>query len=104
MNLAHLKPLSPFYALFPDGCVPIKNMVVPDQAVCEGDGADPQDVYFVDLEKLPHRVFVEVVKMVREQCDPSIPLEVASQEILNRGLPLRAKHVASVSTDVPFFL
>ncbi len=31
-------------------------------------------------------------------------LEVARKEIMARGLPLRAKHVAGVSSDCPFWL
>lgn len=103
-NLAHLKPGCPFYHLFPQG-VPIKNILVPNSAVCEGDNADlPQDVYFVDLDKLTPEMFEKLVDAVHKQCCPRIPRSIAWEEIKQRGLPLRAKHVTSVSTDVPFFL
>lgn len=103
-NLAHLKEESPFYHLFPQG-VPIKNIMVPTPVICEGDNNNKvQDAYFVDLDKLSIETFEKLVDLVRAQCDPSIPRAVVWQEIKARGLPLRAKHVTSVSTDVPFFL
>lgn len=104
-NLAHLKSDSPFYPLFEGGRVPIKNIIIPTQAICEGDNNYfPQDVYMVDLDKLSPAQFESVVKLVHANCDPSTPLEVARKEIKARGLPLRAKHVQSVSSDAPFFL
>ena len=101
-NFAHLKETSPFYALFPGGMVPIKNILAPNVVECEGDGV--QDVYMVDLDKLTQEQFSSVVKLVHQQCDPTSRLEDCSQEILERGLPLRAKHVSWVSSNVPFFL
>lgn len=104
INLAHLKSDCPFFHLFPQG-IPIKNIVVPNAAVCEGDNADkPQDVYMMDLDKLTLEKFEQLVDAVHKQCDPTLPRSIAWQEIKLRGLPLRAKHVSSVSTDVPFFL
>jgi hypothetical protein len=102
-NFAHLKKDCPFYALFERGMVPIKNWVVPNTAVCEGDGP-PQDVYMVDLDKLSPEQFEAVARLVHRLCDPTTPLEVAKKEMRARGLPLRAKHVSSVSSDCPAFL
>lgn len=104
-NLAHLKKDSPFYHLFPQG-VPIKNIMLPNRVHCEGDD-DPavgQDVYMVDLDKLTLEKFEQLVDLVHAQCGPAIPRSIAWEEIKARGLPLRAVHVESVSTDVPFFL
>ena len=103
MNIAHLKEDSIWYPLFPSGCVPITNILLPNRVICEGDG-DMQDVYFVDLPKLTTEQFETLVDMVHEQCDPETARNVCRAQILERGLPLRAKHVSSVSTDVPFFL
>lgn len=102
-NFATLRPECPFYPLFDGGVVPILNIVVPNSAVCEGDGG-PQDVYMVALDKLSPEQFEAVARLVHQQCGPSISLEVAKKEMRARGLPLRAKHVTTVSTDVPFFL
>lgn len=103
-NFAQLRAESPFYPLFECGCVPIKTIIVPSRAVCEGDGTAAQEVYMVDLDKLTEQQFNAVTDLVHRQCDPSVPIEVARKEIKARGLPLRAKHVATVSSDCPFFL
>lgn len=104
-NVAHLNTTSPFYRLFPDGC-PIKNILLPQPAICEGSREDgcAEDVYMVDLDKLSEDKFNELARMVHEQCDPGTSLEVAKKEMKARGLPLRARHVSSVSTDSRFFL
>ena len=104
-NTAYLNSTSPFYRLFPDGC-PIHNIMLPNMAVCEGslEQALAEEVYMVDLDKLSPEKFDEVARMVHEQCDPDTPLEVAKKEMKARGLPLRAKHVSSVSSDSRFFL
>ena len=99
-NFAHLKADSIFYPLFPDGAVPIKNVMLPVQVECIGDGI--QDVYMVDLDKLPPELFETVAALVQRQCDPSTPLEQVKAEMRKRGLPLRAKHVAAVSSDAMF--
>lgn len=101
-NTALLNESSPFHTLFPKG-VPIKNIALPNKAICEGDGP-AQDVYMVDLDKIPEPDLSKLIEMVRVACTPDCPPEVARKEILARGLPLRAKHVSSVTTDVPFFL
>jgi hypothetical protein len=103
-NIAHLREDSPFYMLFERGEVPIKNIIMPNQAVCEGDGDQPQDVYMVDLDCLTAEQMDALVRAVRDRCGHNTPLAIVRKEIMARGLPLRRKHVASVSTDVPFFL
>ena len=102
-NFATLKKASPYYALFPRGEVPIVNIVVPNFVNCEGGGG-PQDVYMVALDKLTSEQFEAVARLVHKQCDPCYPFEKAKAEMREQGLPLRAKHVTTVSTDVPFFL
>jgi hypothetical protein len=102
-NFAHLKPECPFYPLFAGGLVPILNILLPNSANCEGDGP-PQDVYMVDLDKLSPEQWEAVACLVHSRCDPSTPLEIAKKEMRAHGLPLRAKYVSGVSTDVPFFL
>jgi hypothetical protein len=99
-TLAFLDETSPFQALFPDG-VPIKG-ILSRPADCIGDAV--QDVYMVDLDKLTPEQFDKVSEMVWEQCGRSRSLEVARQEMKASGLPLRAKHVKTVETNVPFFL
>lgn len=103
MNIAHLKEDSIFRRVFPDGCVPITNILLPNRVICEGDG-DMQDVYFVDLPKLTEAQFETLVDMVHEQCDPETARNVCRAQILERGLPLRAKHTTGVATDSRFFL
>lgn len=102
-NFARLRTDSVFYPLFHQGLVPIKNIIVPNVVNCEGGGG-AQQVYMVDLGKLGDRQLEELIDLVRRQCSPEEPLESVRAEILNRGLPLRATQVVSVSTDVPFFL
>jgi len=104
-NVAHLKTTSPFFEIFPSG-IPITNILLPNQAICEGSTHDnrPEDVYFVDLDKLTPEQFEKLAAIVHNQCDPAIPFEIAKKEMKARGLPLRAKHVSCVSTDSRFFL
>jgi hypothetical protein len=101
-NFAILKPESPFFPVFEGGRVPIKNIVLPTKAECIGDGV--QEVYMVDLEKLTPHQWDTVSRMVHNACDPKSDLHQAQAEMVTRGLPLRAKHVQSVTSDVPFFL
>lgn len=101
-NYAILKSSCPFYSLFEGGRVPIKNIVLPGRAEGKGDGV--QDVYMVDLDKLPPAQFLELARMVQQQCDPDSLLEECMREMREKGLPLRAKHVQFVTSDVPFFL
>ena len=101
-NFARLKEESPFYPLFRNGLVPIKNILVPNRAECIGDGV--QEVYMVDLAKLTPEQFDRVAKLVVSQIDPAFPLDQAKAEMREHGLPLRAKHVSGVSSDAPFFL
>lgn len=101
-NFARLNPESPFFPLFEGGRVPIINILVPNQVECEGDGV--QEVYMVDLDKLSPEQFVRVAWLVHKQCGPDVNLAIAMKEMRARGLPLRAKHVAGISSDVPFFL
>ena len=102
-NFAQLKPTCPFYPLFEHGSVPILNILLPNRAECEGGGG-VQDVYMVDLDRLSPEEFDAVARLVHHLCSPGVPLEVAKKEMRARGLPLRAKHVSGVSSDVPFFL
>lgn len=105
MNIAHLKEDSIFRRVFPTGCVPITNVLLPNRAICEGDEENkPQDIYFVDLGKLTVEQFENLVDLVHEQCDPETARSVCRQEILDRGLPLRAKHTTGTATDSRFFL
>jgi len=100
-NFAHLKADCVFYPLFEQGWVPIKN-ILNQRGMCLGDGA--QEIYLVDLDKLTPEQFHAVATLVQRQCDPSTPLDQCKSEMRERGLPLRAKLVASVSCDAPFFL
>lgn len=105
MNLAHLKSDCPFYDLFKGGQVPILNFLLPSLADCEGGGG-VQNVYMVALDELEPAQFEALIDRVRLLAPggPSIPREIVRKEIKARGLPLRAVHVASVSTDRPVFL
>jgi hypothetical protein len=103
INQAKLRQESPFYPLFLNGLVPIKNVILPDSVICEGDGG-PQDAYMVDLDKLTPEQFDAVTALVHQQCDPSVPIVVMRKEVKARGLPLRAKHVLGVNTDSCYFL
>lgn len=103
-NFAYLKEDCPFFGIFwPSGAVPIKNIVLPNQADCE-NGGGIQDVYMVDLDKLNPKQLDNVIRLVHQMCTPEGQLEITRKEIMARGLPLRAKHVRAVSSDVPFFL
>jgi hypothetical protein len=103
-NIAHLKLDSPFYWIFPEGQVPIINIMLPNRAVCQDDNADaPQDVYMVNLAKLSDEQFDQVCQVCQRRY-PEIPLAQVKDEIKERGLPIRASQVLSVSTDVPFHL
>lgn len=99
-TLAFLAETSPFHELFPDG-VPVKS-ILSSPAECLGDGV--QEVYMVALDELTPEQFDKVSRMVWEQCGRSCSLEVARKEMKASGLPLRAKHVKTVETNVPFFL
>lgn len=100
-NVAILREDSPFKALFPRG-VPIKNILVPDRAECIGDGV--QDVYMVDLDELTAEQFDQVARLVVAQIDPNYSLDLAKKEMRANGLPLRAKHVQTVSSNLMYFL
>jgi hypothetical protein len=100
-SIAILKSDSPFHPLFPEG-VPIKNIFAPVKVNCTGDGI--QDVYFVDLDKLSEEKFLEVATLVVIQCASGVPIFEAMAEMRERGLPLRAKHIAWVSIDSRAFL
>ena len=104
-NLAHLKPGSIFYRIFPDGNVPIFN-IFPEAAICEGDQGDrPQAVYMVDVKKLVPNQLDALVHLVFEQCrKPGDTLEDCRSDIMSKGLPLRAALVDTTSCDCPIFL
>src|SRR5215475_11540708 len=99
-TIAYLNQDSPFHALFPNG-IPVKS-ILSRPADCIGDGV--QDTYMVAIDKLTPEQFDEVSALVWEQCGRGCSLEVARKEIKASGLPLRAKHVATLMTDIPFFL
>lgn len=100
-NFAHLKPESPFYPLFSGGLVPIRNILVSRTGLMEGDGV--QEYYDVDVPKLSETQRRQIATMVSQQCGgTSAEVEV---DMISRGvIPLRAKHVRSVSTDSMAFL
>jgi hypothetical protein len=101
-TVAYLKKDCPFHDLFPNG-IPVLNMVQPGRAICEGDG-EAQDVYMVDISQLDPKVFERLVLRVWEQCGAGVPFGAALREVIAAGLPLRAKHVASTSSDFRAFL
>lgn len=102
-NFAHLKADCPVYDLFPGGCCPIRNVLVPGRAVMQGDNGDqPQDFYDVDLAALAPETRAALARRVAEKLGGTVA-EVEAQ-MSERGLPLRAVHVQAVSTDSRAFL
>jgi hypothetical protein len=99
-NFAHLKTECPFYHLFPNGLVPIKDILLPSKAECIGDGV--QDIYMVNLEKLSSAQFDGILDLL--VAGTTFSREEARNDIERDGLPLRAKHVSGTSSDLPFFL
>ena len=99
-NFALLEESSPFFPLFRNGLVPIKNILLPTQAECIGDGI--QDVYDVDTKKLTPEQLEKILDLITAAC-PELR-DQARHDIATIGLPLRAKHVRGTSTDCPFFL
>ena len=90
MNVAYLKKESPFYDLFEGGAVPIVNIVVPNQAL------------MVDVKRLaPEKRMALAVRIAGRA---GARVEEVMDELLNRGLPLRASQVSVVATDVLWFL
>lgn len=100
-NFAILKRDCPFYSLFEGGHVPIINILAPDRGRM-GGGA-PEEFYRVDVAKLTGDQFDQIAVTVAMQCGGS-PEEVAADMKARGFIPLRASHVASVSTDTRVFL
>jgi hypothetical protein len=98
-NFARLVESSPFYGLFEGGKVPVVG-IFPALAECEGDGV--QEVYMVDIDRLS-AVQISAILDVLGGGDKELRLE-AARDIKERGLPLRAKNVVSIISDVPWFL
>lgn len=99
-NFAHLKKESPFHALFPNGAVPIRNILVPSQARLEG--SNETRVYMADLDKFTVDQFDRVVAVLSQLS--GTPRGVIAREIKRDGLPIRANQTNGASTDVPVFL
>ena len=99
-NFATLIPESKFFDLFPHGQVPIINILIPNQVVLER--SIETECYMIDLEKLGDERLSEIARRLAAELGEN-PQQVFA-EIRDRGLPLRRSQVASVSTDIPFFL
>lgn len=99
-NYAHLNEDSPFYDLFPNGMIPIVNILVPNEAELEGSAE--RRVFMVDIKKLTpeefHGVADRVAALFKEE------VWTIRREMLLRGLPLRESQVGAVSTDAMAFL
>lgn len=102
-NLAHLKPESPFYALFPNGMAPIKNILLPRTGIMEGDNQDrPQEFYDLAVDQCTREQLWSVARVASQKLGGT-PEEVMAQ-IKTRGMPIRVSQCSSVSTNVPWFL
>jgi len=99
-NFALLKESSPFYDLFDGGAVPILNIAVPSSVALEG--SDETQAYMVDLAKVPAPVVREICCRLAHRAGANAASVI--EEVMARGLPLRASQVRCVTTDVPFFL
>jgi hypothetical protein len=100
-NYALLKEDSPFYDLFPNGLVPIKNILVPSRVELEGSAE--REAYLVNLEALTQEQ-VETIAYRLALLAQEVNVDLVRKEIVERGLPLRASQVRLVSTDCPWFL
>lgn len=100
-NFAHLKNDSPYFAIFPDGMAPIRNILVPCVGIMEGAGA--AEFYWLDVAKLTGEQIDKVAYQVALQCGGT-PMEVEEHMRTEGVLPLRALHVAGVSTTLAAFL
>jgi hypothetical protein len=100
-NYAFLNDDSQWRKAFPNGMVPIQNVLIPQRGETIGDGI--QDFYSVDVAKLSAPQIDLIAQMVSEQCGGP-PAEIKADMVKRGMIPLRAKHVRSTSTNVPFFL
>lgn len=100
INVAYLKPESPFAALFPDLRVPIINIIVPSSV--ELEGSHETEAYMVDLDKCGNERISKIAHLLAERAGISPQLVFA--EIKAKGLPLRLSQTTGCETDVPWFL
>lgn len=100
-NFARLKESCPFYPLFDRGQVPIINILIPEVGLMEGAGM--HEFYRVDVKKLTEDQIDQIAIAVAIECGGR-PEEVAAHMVKEGFIPLRALHVASVSSDSLAFL
>lgn len=101
-NFAHLKPGSPLYSVFERGMAPLRHfMVRRGNFLNEG----PEDFYELDLTQLSEAQIKTISEMMAER--PGAPGSAAEAEAFMRRegfLPIRARHVQSVSADMRAFI
>lgn len=100
-SFAHLNPVSPFYAVFPQGRAPIQNFLLPDVGDFEGVGL--LEFYWLDVEKCSDAQIDQIAYLVALQCGGT-PIEVEQHMRAEGVLPMRAVHVSGVSTNSLAFL
>lgn len=95
---AHLRPDSPFAPIFPDGC-PVQG---PIEAPGRFDGA-VEGFYRCDFKRCSETQRARVVDLVVAACGGT-PAEALAHWAAEGFLPLRARHVESVSFDARLML
>ena len=63
-NFAYLRPDSPFYSIFQEGMVPIKNIMFPTAVRLEG--SDETKAYMLDWSKCTGEQREQIAKLVTE--------------------------------------
>lgn len=82
--------------VFPDGGVPVRNLVA-QKAVLDFQGE--AEVYLVDWAALTQEQRDLILKQLAAKFHA--PVEVVETEVLKNGLPLRAKYVSCISIPNP---
>jgi hypothetical protein len=106
-NLAHLKIDSPFYCVFEYGAAPIINIAIPSTVALEG--SEETQAYMLDVSKCTQHQLEHIADILADRAgakgwERREMKADAIRQMRERGLPIRASQVASVTTDRPFFL
>ena len=95
--------------MFEDGAAPIINIVVPSTVALEG--SLETEAYMLDVGKCTLTQLEQIAEIIAKRrgspFDPEERQQIISDvmaQMHERGMPIRASQVDSVSTDRPFFL